>query len=54
MQKNILSNRIVFMWNDFPVNAIQAKTVKNFERQLDLFWKEQPFKFDFLACYQSL
>ena len=36
VQKHLFSNRIVSILNDLPVNAIQAKTVKNVERQLDL------------------
>ena len=34
--------------------VVNAKTVKKFEKLLDLFWKDQPFKFAFLACYQPL
>ena len=48
------SNRILSMWNDLPETVVNAKTVKEFEKLFDLFWKDQPFKFDFLACYQPL
>ena len=42
------------MQKDVLQDMISAKTVKQFENQLDLLWKEQPFTFDYLACYQLL
>ena len=54
LRKHFYSNRVTTMWNDLPKTVINAKTIKEFEKQLDLFWKDQPFKFDFLASYQPL
>ena len=37
LRKNFLINHVASMWNDLPENVLQAKTVKDFEEQLDLY-----------------
>ena len=40
------TNRIVDIWNSLPNKVITAKTVKNFEINLDKYWEAQEFKYD--------
>jgi V8-like Glu-specific endopeptidase len=40
------TNRIVDIWNSLPNEVITAKTVNNFEINLDKYWEAQEFKYD--------
>ena len=46
---NFFSTRIVNLWNSLPKNVVEVDTVIHFERQLDKFWQNVEFKFDFRA-----
>ena len=43
------TNRIVDIWNSLPNEVITAKTVNNFEINLDKYWEAQEFKYDHTA-----
>ena len=49
IQKFSFTNRIVDIWNSLPNEVITAKTVNNFEINLDKYWETQEFKYDHTA-----
>lgn len=46
VRKYFFTNRIIEMWNDLPEKAVSAKTIVNFEKELDEYWKNQKMKYD--------
>ena len=49
IQKFSFTNRIVDIWNSLPNEVITAKTVNDFEINLDKYWEAQEFKYDHTA-----
>ena len=49
IRKFSFTNRIVDIWNSLPNEVITAKTVNNFEINLDKYWETQEFKYDHTA-----
>ena len=46
---NFFSTRIVNLWNSLPKHVVEVDTVIHFEKQLDKFWQNVEFKFDYRA-----
>ena len=46
VRKNYFVNRTVNIWNNLPSQVIAATSVKNFEKRLDRFWKNEGFVYD--------
>ena len=46
IRQHTFSQRVIHMWNDLPQEAKNAKTVVEFEKILDIFWENQPIKYD--------
>jgi hypothetical protein len=49
IRKFSFTNRIVDIWISLPNEVITAKTVNNFEINLDKYWEAQEFKYDHTA-----
>ena len=49
IRKFSFTNRIVDIWNSLSNEVITAKTVNNFEINLDKYWETQEFKYDHTA-----
>jgi hypothetical protein len=45
IRKFSFTNRIVDIWNSLPNQVMTAKTVNNFEINLDKYWEAQEFKY---------
>ena len=46
IRQHSFSQRVIHIWNDLPPEAKNAKSVVEFEKILDEFWKDQPLKYD--------
>ena len=46
-RKYYFTMRIVTEWNDLPEEAVNAKDVNAFKRQLDKHWKDHPSKYSY-------
>ena len=49
IRKHNFSTRVVGMWNNLPPEAINAKNLIAFERELDRHWKDQELLYNFKA-----
>ena len=46
VRKYSFNNRVINIWNSLPDHLVKSKTVKEFERGLDDYWKNQELKYD--------
>ena len=49
IRKFSFTNRIVNIWNKLPDEVVNARNMLSFEKQLDKFWANSEFKYDFKA-----
>jgi hypothetical protein len=56
-QRSVRRHGFVFrtakIWNDLPLNVVEANSVASFERRLDKFWERQPIKWDYTSEYKT-
>ena len=49
VRHNFFSSRIVNLWNSLPKHVVEVDTVIHFEKQLDKFWQNVEFRYDYRA-----
>ena len=40
-------------WNNLPNKAVDAKNIDAFKNALDVYWKDDPMKFDYLSLRRA-
>ena len=46
VRKYSFNNRVIPIWNSLPDHIVKAESVKEFEKGLDEFWKNQEIKYN--------
>ncbi len=51
IRKHYFTNRVVKIWNNLPVDVVNAPSINSFKNRLDKFWSNQPFKYNYEEPY---